>query len=179
MLKIKYTKNCHKHDKVEKVKIQVVKAYKFAKGLSYIYADISLTGIEDIDYQEIKYYYDSEYEKLRDRITKDIEDNKEYNHGFHLSSNIIVLKFLSELNTALSLTGEYPEIPKKIVDYEFISENVEDRYNEAKVFFGGDKFIGLNKEYFSVNGEKETRLYSIIFEKTDLLKVQKIRLKYQ
>ncbi len=164
-VKIKYHKLCHKHSEVEKVKRQLVKAYKIADSLSYIYASITLTGIEDLDYKEIRSYYQSEYVKLRDRITKDIEDDKEYNHGFNLSSKIIVLKFLQELNTALSLTAEYPQIPFKVKDYHFKSDNVHQRKDELKKHF--------------TNGEKERRLYSLTFQSSDLLYGQILRVKYQ
>ncbi len=179
MLKIKYEKNYHKHEAVEKVKRQLVKAYKVAEGLSYIYANIVLVGIEDLDYKAIRYYYDSEFEKLRDRMTKDIEENKEYNQGFHISSAITTLKFIDELNTALSFTGNYPIIPVKIHEYEFRTETLEDKYNELKTHFQNNQFEGFNKEYFAIVDDKEWRLWGFTFTKEDLKNAKSVRLKYQ
>lgn len=179
MLKIKYEKNYHKHESVEKVKRQLVKAYKVADGLSYIYANIVLTGVEDLYYKAIHYYYESEYEKLRDRISKDIEENKEYNHGFHISAGITTLKFIDELNTALSLTGNYPVIPVKIHEYHFKTETLEEKYNELKNHFQNNQFEGFNKEYFAVDDNREWRLWGLTFVKEDLKNAQCVRLKYQ
>jgi len=179
MLKIKYAKHCHKHNCVEKVKRQLIKAYKIAEGLSSIYANIQLTGIEDIDYRNTTYYFDKEYENLRDRMSKEIEVNKEYNEGYNLSAGITVFQFLIELNKVLSIIGDYPAIPKKTVFYDFKSESAEDRYREVVKYFSSNPIVGYNQEYFAVNGDIERRIYPFTFTKDDLLNAQKVMVEYQ
>ena len=181
MLKIKYHKLCHKHDEVRELKRQLIKSYKIVEDFSYIYLSIELSGVKDVDFKEIQFYIDRQYEKLRDRMSREIENNREIKRSdsYSLSENIIVLKYLTTINEIMLSIDCYPVIPQKIVDFEFKSQNEEERYNEAKRFFQGENFEGFNKKWFVVDQGKEERLQPLFFKNSDLSKGEMLRLKYQ
>ena len=180
MAKIKHAKGSYQHAEVKKVKRQLIKAYKITERLSYVYANIVLTGIEELDYRAILYYYKSEYENLRNRISKDIEENGEQDYmQYHLSANIAVLKLIDALHTALSLTGDYPTIPFKILDFEFKTETVDDKYNEMAYYYKNNEIVSFTKQWYAVNGDEEIWLGYLSFSKEKLKNAQKLRLKYQ
>jgi hypothetical protein len=176
---VKYTKHYHKHSAVDKVKRQINKAYAMVSHLSGFYASIDLTGIEDLDYKSIRYYVDLEYKNLSNSIAKEIEEEKEYNHGYNFSARIATLNFLKALNEAISLTGDYPHIPVKTIEMSFISENYNDKWTESEQFFKEKQVIGFNKEYYVFVSDVERRLWPYTIQKTDLAGATKIILKYQ
>jgi hypothetical protein len=109
MLKVKYRKDCNIHEYCKKVKRELTKSFKILENPSSFCIVIELSGVQEFDYNEIKSVQEKEYINLMSSISKDIEADKEYGHGYSFFSKIKILKFLKSLDESLSITGDYPQ----------------------------------------------------------------------
>lgn len=188
MLKIKYHKNAYLHDKVKAVKKSLIKAYKLVDKLSYIFAEIELTGVQEIDFRNIRFYLKKEYRNFQNNII--LENNDKETIDFdpigsidsitsNIDKNLTILQFVNILKNTLDIIGEYPAIDEKMVEYKFLNTNIEAMYLEVQNYFDQNPILGFNQRWFAVTTENSTKeLYSLFFSKDDLLNVQKIIVKY-
>lgn len=175
-----YHKNCRKHDAVLKAKRLLKKAFSIVANQIDIHANIQLTGVMDIDFRGVKYYLDNQMEKLKEKIEKDIKDEKEYNHGYNLNSHIHRLQLIQGLNDVCGHIGsEYPELEIKIHEFVFTKESVEDKYREIVHSFQNNPLKGYNAEYIAIRPTGERKLYPLTFSKDDLEGATKVIIKYQ
>lgn len=180
MSKIIYHKNCRKHEAVSKAKRMLIKLYdEFEKPFGDIYANIQLTGVSDIDYREVKCYLDSQFSSLIYSIEKDIEAEKEYNHGYNIKGHITRLHFMEELNTVCSyIASYYPELEQKVVEFTFKETNILAKQREIVNYFKSNPINGFNAEYLAIHPTYERRIYPLTFVAEDLEGVERVIVKY-
>ncbi|MBC7418417.1 MAG: hypothetical protein H7325_09700 [Pedobacter sp.] len=178
MAQIRYAEHYHRHAQVTQVLKQLKKCYKILENSSNPYADIALTGIEDLDYGIVQYYFTSQYESLNGRMTKAVEHYRECQE-MNYYEDLTSFQFMIELNKALELIKTYPDIPFKTVEFEFKSEDAEKRLEECKSYFKENPVTGFNLQYYVIGDEIEWFITSICFRKEDLLNGTSLKLKYQ
>ena len=162
MSKIIYHKNCRKHEAVSKAKRMLIKLYdEFEKPFGDIYANIQLTGVSDIDYREVKCYLDSQFSSLIYSIEKDIEAEKEYNHGYNIKGHITRLHFM-----------------EKVVEFTFKETNILAKQREIVNYFKSNPINGFNAEYLAIHPTYERRIYPLTFVAEDLEGVERVIVKY-
>lgn len=162
MNKLTYAKNYRKHPQVLKLKKHMLAAFIIVKDISYVYLHDELTGIKKLDDRTIKWHQISVYRTLLDRITEDINHEEAYPSGFLFDNKIAVLKYLKELNHALAIIEQYPEIPAKTYEYTFRQTDVREKRKEAAHFMQNNNIDGYLKQYHVLDRNGiETYIYKV------------------
>lgn len=181
MSKIIYHKRCIKHPEVKKAKRMLNKIVtQFGGFQGTFYCDIQLTGVNDIDRNNIKHYVERHLNQLKNIIEKQLLQNKklvngdwnaDYEEGFYtppFSEELKIVELLNEVHSYI--WNNYPILQtKKTDDYVFKSDSSEAKYNEIKRHFENNPIVGFCQEYFArlENGESK-QLYPFTFSHYDL-----------
>lgn len=190
MSKIIYHKNCIHHEAVAKTKRMLLKIEKEFGGFQGIfYGNIKLTGVDDIDNKEVKSYVERHLRSLRNNIEKQLRQNEyfidgkvneDYDEGFYIPPFSEELKLVEALDQVGSyIRHNYPELEIRKIEYAFLQNSPEEKFNEAKLHFKNNPVIGFSQEYFAVleNGESK-RLYPLTFSAYDLVNAKSIRVAF-
>lgn len=193
MSKIRYHENCRHHENVAKAKRMLNKIEKQFGGFQgTFYCDIQLTGINDIDRKEVKFYIERHLEDLKQKIDKQLLANKKivnggewndgYEEGFYTPPLAEELQIVEALNQVYSyIWNHYPEIEKKkSQELVFTAENPEAKLDEAKRFFKSNSVIGFCKEAFVVLENSASRkLYPFTLSSHDFQGAKSVYMEYQ
>lgn len=192
MIKISYHKHAHKHEAVIKAKkmLNTIEK-KFCNHYIECFSVVQLTGINEIDRQEVKCCIEDHLKNLKKNIEEQLFQNQkfidgiynlQYDEGYHTPALIHDFKLIKELDETYSfILNSYPKIElKKSEIFVFTTKKPEDKYNEIVNHFKENIVTGYNKEYFAVleNGI-EKKLYPQNFSSQDLSDAVGVYLLYQ
>lgn len=182
MSKVKYHKHCRKHAAVQKTKRTLnalIKKCSLCDAAIYI----ELTGIEELDYREMKYYIKKHMELQVKNIQDEINENKEEDNGYYIPKHLqrlLLVKGLQELQHYIY--NSYAEF-KNIQSLEVVltKESNEDKVREYNRYFElNPHLVGFNRTYFAIaTGKPDVELFPFTSLASQLTGVEKIRVVYE
>ncbi len=180
---VTYLKKAYKHEQVAEVKKQVLKAYKLIKDIEHDFDICKLTGLISNDSIEISRIIKKAYIQLKDGIDLVTEDESYDETEYNFDYDILVLRFLKEMQKALVLVEEYPAIEFKKTEYIFHPEDsAPKRHRDLYQFTENlkSKIRGFNAAFYIVlNNNNRMKLDLTNYNCYDLLNGDKIEIEYQ
>lgn len=181
MSKITYHPEYRKHQFVAKAKQMLLKIDKEYGGFDdgQFWCEIKLTGINEIDREEVKWLVEKHMEKCKNQIEKQLLQNKKfhsgdwnekYQEGFYLPILKQDFQIVEALNNVYQfIWDKYPVKTQRSETFVFTTTDYEDKYNEIHNHLKQNPIKGFKQEYYAILSNKKTRrLFPFTFSAYDL-----------